>query len=157
MTLARGLRQAGCSYAIHLDMNAGHCGFVFTDVVDLVERRYQLQKASDAMQISADKYVYSSAKDFFYVMVRDPVPEFEMPRSAVHALYCCNAVCYIQSEIGFEPFAYVHMHIKKPWDQVLPLAINELRIHRNLHIIRRTHRRYLPVPYDHRLRSDHPF
>ena len=72
--LARGLRQAGCSYAIHLDMNPGHCGFVFTDVIDLASRRYQLQKASDAMQIPADKYVYSSAKDFFYVLLRDPRP-----------------------------------------------------------------------------------
>jgi hypothetical protein len=73
-TLARGLRQAGCTYAVHLDMNPGHCGFVFTDVIDLPARRYQLQKASDAMQIPADKYVYSSAKDFFYVLLRDPRP-----------------------------------------------------------------------------------
>lgn len=73
-SLARGLRQAGCAYAIHLDMNAGHCGFVFTDVVDQAARRFSLQKASPEMQIPADKFVSASAKDFFYVLTRDPRP-----------------------------------------------------------------------------------
>jgi len=73
-TLAQGLKQAGCSYAVHLDMNPGHCGFVFTDILDLASRRYELRKASAAMEIPADKFVSSSAKDFFYVLLRDSKP-----------------------------------------------------------------------------------
>ncbi len=78
-SLGRGLRQAGCTYAIHLDMNPGHCGFVFTDVLDMDQHRYELRKADPAMQIAPDKFIYASAKDFFYVLVRDlhppPLPQ----------------------------------------------------------------------------------
>jgi hypothetical protein len=73
-TLGKALRQAGCSYAIHLDMNPGHCGFMFTDVVNPREGKYQLKLASDAMKMSPDRYVRWSPKDFFYVMVRDATP-----------------------------------------------------------------------------------
>ncbi|MEB2312806.1 MAG: hypothetical protein OZ921_13835 [Sorangiineae bacterium] len=73
-TLGKALRQAGCSYGIHLDMNPAHCGFVFTDIIDLKARSYTLEKLDPGMQIASDKYLRWSAKDFFYVMVRDPVP-----------------------------------------------------------------------------------
>jgi hypothetical protein len=73
-TLGRALRQAGCSYGIHLDMNPGHCGFVFTDIVDVEKKQFTLKKAHKEMAIAPDKYVRWSSKDFFYVMVRDPVP-----------------------------------------------------------------------------------
>lgn len=73
-TLGKALRQAGCSYAIHLDMNPGHCGFVFTDIVNPREGKYQLKLANNAMKISPERYVRWSPKDFFYVMVRDATP-----------------------------------------------------------------------------------
>jgi hypothetical protein len=73
-TLARTMRQAGCSYAIHLDMNPGHCGFVFTDIVDSKKGIFNLRLADSEMKHSPTRYVTWSAKDFFYVMVRDPVP-----------------------------------------------------------------------------------
>jgi hypothetical protein len=73
-TLGKALRQAGCTYGMHLDMNPGHCGFVFTDVVDLKAREFNLKKSHEAMALSPDKFVRWSAKDFFYVMVRDPIP-----------------------------------------------------------------------------------
>jgi hypothetical protein len=73
-TLGNALRQAGCSYAIHLDMNPGHCGFVFTDVVDAKRKEFNLKKLDPAMTHANDRFVRWSAKDFFYVMVRDPVP-----------------------------------------------------------------------------------
>ncbi len=38
-TLGKALRQAGCSYAMHLDMNPAHAGFVYTDVVKPEEGR----------------------------------------------------------------------------------------------------------------------
>ncbi|MEZ4229482.1 MAG: hypothetical protein R3B89_09970 [Polyangiaceae bacterium] len=73
-TLGKALRQAGCGYGIHLDMNPGHCGFVFTDIVDLKKKEFQLSKAHPEMGIAPDKFVRWSAKDFFYVMLRDPTP-----------------------------------------------------------------------------------
>ena len=72
--LARGLAQARCTYAIHLDMNPGHCGFVFADLIDMSERRYRLEKASSAMTIPVDRYVRTSPQDFFYVLLRDSTP-----------------------------------------------------------------------------------
>ncbi len=73
-TLGKALRQAGCSYGIHLDMNPRHCGFVFTDIVDMKSKEFHLQRADDRMGILPDKFVRWSPKDFFYVMVRDPRP-----------------------------------------------------------------------------------
>ncbi|MBE7484846.1 MAG: hypothetical protein HS104_33380 [Polyangiaceae bacterium] len=73
-TLGKALAQAGCSYGVHLDMNPGHCGFVYTDIVDYRAKEFNLKKAHDAMNLDPGKFVRWSAKDFFYVMVRDPVP-----------------------------------------------------------------------------------
>ncbi len=73
-TLGKAMRQAGCSYAMHLDMNPGHCGFVFTDIVNPQKSAYQLRLAADGMKMSPDRYVRYAPKDFFYVMVRDAVP-----------------------------------------------------------------------------------
>lgn len=73
-TLGRALKQAGCAYGIHLDMNPGHCGFVFTEVQDLQRGQFTLKLADTAMKVPPDRYARWSAKDFFYVMVRDPKP-----------------------------------------------------------------------------------
>src|SRR5690606_25344096 len=73
-TLGKAMAQAGCSYAIHLDMNPGHCGFVFADVRDPRANDMTLRLAHDDMRISPDKYARWSAKDFFYLMVRDATP-----------------------------------------------------------------------------------
>lgn len=73
-TLGKGLHQAGCAYGIHLDMNPGHCGFVYTDIVDARSNKYHLKLANSKMSIVPDKYVRWSAKDFFYLMLRDPLP-----------------------------------------------------------------------------------
>lgn len=76
-TLGKALEQAGCSYAIHLDMNPGHCGFVYTDVRDPKAGDMTLKLAHDEMKIVADKYARWSSKDFFYVMVREATPQTE--------------------------------------------------------------------------------
>lgn len=74
VTLGRGLQQADCRYALHLDMNPGHCGFIFVDVLDAEQHRYELRRAVPEMQIPLDRYVQPSAKDFFYLLVRDLRP-----------------------------------------------------------------------------------
>jgi hypothetical protein len=73
-TLARALKQAGCDYAVHLDMNPRHCAFVFMNPngYDKHEAHYAL--ADSAMNVNPSRYVLGSDKDFFYVMLRNPVP-----------------------------------------------------------------------------------
>ena len=73
-TLGQALRQVGCSYGIHLDMNPGHCGFVFTRVDDLRRQVFTVRRAVPKMSVPADRYVRWSPKDFFYVLLRDPTP-----------------------------------------------------------------------------------
>ena len=72
--LARALQQAGCDYAVHLDMNPRHCGFVFMNAPhpDGHDAHYQL--ADSAMSINPSRYLVGSDKDFFYVMLRRPGP-----------------------------------------------------------------------------------
>ena len=55
-------------------MNPGHSGFVFTNIADYKSKEFNLKKAHEEMKLSPDKFVRWSAKDFFYVMVRDAVP-----------------------------------------------------------------------------------
>jgi len=73
-TLGQALRQAGCSYGIHLDMNPLHCGFVYSDIVNVKKGEYTFKVAQSDMNMNPDRYVRWSPKDFFYVMVRDAVP-----------------------------------------------------------------------------------
>ncbi len=73
-TLGKALRQAGCSYGIHLDMNPAHTGFVFMDVLNPFKRKAELRIADAGMKIALDKYLRGAPKDFFYVMVRDAAP-----------------------------------------------------------------------------------
>ncbi|HYP91067.1 MAG TPA: hypothetical protein VEQ59_23035, partial [Polyangiaceae bacterium] len=73
-TLGKALRQAGCSYGIHLDMNPAHTGFVFMDVLNAPRHKAELKIADPGMKIAVDKYVRGAPKDFFYVMVRDAAP-----------------------------------------------------------------------------------
>jgi hypothetical protein len=73
-TLGQALKQAGCSYGMHLDMNPGHCGFVFARIDDFQKQKFSLQRAAPKMSIPIDRYVRWSPKDFFYVTLRDPRP-----------------------------------------------------------------------------------
>lgn len=72
--LGAALKSAGCNYGIHLDMNPGHCGLIYTRVNDVRRRDVQVKRAVDKMSVVPDRYVRWSPKDFFYVMLRDPIP-----------------------------------------------------------------------------------
>jgi hypothetical protein len=69
--LGRALKQAGCDYALHLDMNPRHCGFVFMHAGpgEPGDGKYRLADAG--MSINPSRYYLGSDKDFFYVMTRD--------------------------------------------------------------------------------------
>lgn len=73
-TLAKAMKAAGCTYGMHLDMNPHHTGFLFTAIEDARARKYRSELLSDQMEINRERYVEYSAKDFFYVMLREPAP-----------------------------------------------------------------------------------
>jgi hypothetical protein len=73
-SLAKAMTMAGCDYAMHLDMNPYHTGFIFMEVDGLAAGKYKSQLLSPSMSIPVDRYVQYAPKDFFYVMVHDPTP-----------------------------------------------------------------------------------
>jgi hypothetical protein len=73
-TLARAMSMGGCDFALHLDMNPYHTGFLFTSIEDLAAKKYKSQLLTPAMSIPVDRYIQYAPKDFFYVMVHDPTP-----------------------------------------------------------------------------------
>jgi len=72
--LAKAMEMAGCDYAMHLDMNPYHTGFLFTAIDDLASKKYKSQLLTSSMSIPTDRYIQYAPKDFFYVMVHDPTP-----------------------------------------------------------------------------------
>ncbi len=65
--LARGMRRAGCDYAIHLDMNPGHAGFFFHRVVPEMHEETRSLPAVAGLTMPPERHLYWSEKDFFYV------------------------------------------------------------------------------------------
>ena len=72
--LGKAMLMAGCAYGIHLDMNPHHTGFTFNSIDDIKARKYRSELLTPLMEISPDRYLEYSPKDFFYLMVRDPTP-----------------------------------------------------------------------------------
>ena len=72
--LGKALKIAGCSYAMHLDMNPHHTGFIFSKIVDLHGHNYKSELLTPLMTVSPDRYLEYAPKDFFYVLRHDPTP-----------------------------------------------------------------------------------
>lgn len=72
--LARAMNRVGCTYGMHLDMNPTHAAFHFLRVDDLRRREVQSQVLLRSMRSNPDRFIYFSAKDFFYLTLRDPRP-----------------------------------------------------------------------------------
>ncbi len=73
-SLGKALLAAGCDYAIHLDMNPHHTGFIFTTIHDLKTHDYHSELLTPLMGVSTDRYIEYAPKDFFYMLMRDPTP-----------------------------------------------------------------------------------
>src|SRR6185437_4803807 len=74
-SLAKAMKMGGCDYAMHLDMNPYHTGFLFLAIDDLSgHSKYRSELLSKSMSIPTERYVQFAPKDFFYVMVHDPTP-----------------------------------------------------------------------------------
>jgi len=72
--LGKALRSAGCSYAMHLDMNPHHTGFIFSKITELRGHNYRSELLTPLMTVSPDRYIEYAPKDFFYVLARDRTP-----------------------------------------------------------------------------------
>jgi hypothetical protein len=59
---------------MHLDMNPHHTGFLFTTIKELKGHAYKSEPLTSLMEMSTDRYIEYAAKDFFYVMMREPSP-----------------------------------------------------------------------------------
>jgi hypothetical protein len=73
-TLAKAMLLAHCTYGMHLDMNPHHTGFVFAGVRSLANHDYDAKLLTPLMQIWPERYLEYAPKDFFYLMLRDPMP-----------------------------------------------------------------------------------
>jgi len=72
--LAKAMKTANCAYGMHLDMNPHHTGFLFTRVDDIKTHKTRAERLTSEMEISPDRYIDYAAKDFFYMLLRDPTP-----------------------------------------------------------------------------------
>lgn len=73
-SLAAGMAAAGCTYALHLDMNPGHCAFTFNQITSINPLRARGKVLDKRMKVNATRFVRWSPKDFFYLMRRAPTP-----------------------------------------------------------------------------------
>lgn len=69
--LAKGMQLAGCQYAMHLDMNPIHTGFLFMSFEDEQYRKGKTDVLTLQMGGIYKRFVEPNAKDFFYAMLRD--------------------------------------------------------------------------------------
>ncbi len=72
--LGKAMKMAGCAYAMHLDMNPHHTGFIFATIDELKGHKYRSELLSPLMGVSPDRYIEYAPKDFFYVLLHDPTP-----------------------------------------------------------------------------------
>jgi hypothetical protein len=72
--LGKALKAAGCTYAMHLDMNPHHTGFIFSKITELRGHNYRSELLTPLMTVSPDRYIEYAPKDFFYVLLHDSTP-----------------------------------------------------------------------------------
>lgn len=69
--LAKGLQLAGCQYALHLDMNPIHTGFLFMSFDDEQYKKGKTEVLALPMGGINKRFIEPNAKDFFYAMLHD--------------------------------------------------------------------------------------
>jgi hypothetical protein len=72
--LGKAMKMGGCDYAMHLDMNPHHTGFIFAAIHDLKTKTYKSELLTPLMTVSPDRYIEYAPKDFFYMLLHDPTP-----------------------------------------------------------------------------------
>ena len=74
--LGKGMQLAGCDFGMHLDMNPHHTGFVFMSFDDAGYKNGKSEVLTGLMAVSNRRYIDYAPKDFFYALMRDPMPDF---------------------------------------------------------------------------------
>lgn len=69
-TLGNAMIQAGCTYAVHLDMNPRHTAFAYVDA----RKGQRAELLHPGMQVLAKRFIVWSPKDFFYLTLRRFAP-----------------------------------------------------------------------------------
>lgn len=72
--LADALLHVGCSYALHLDMNPGHCTFALNAVQSFQPLHASGVVLDTRMRVNANRYLRWSPQDFFYLAERTALP-----------------------------------------------------------------------------------
>jgi hypothetical protein len=78
--LADALAQAGCVYAIHLDMNPGHCSLSYHRVRSFEPLSADSRLMTPEMRANPDRFLKWSPQDFFYLaksLPDEPAPSHE--------------------------------------------------------------------------------
>jgi hypothetical protein len=75
MTLAQVLKHAECDYAMHLDMNPGHVGFVYASDLGQGPTRMRAKLAHSEMTLPPERHALWSDQDFFYLLKRRPAAD----------------------------------------------------------------------------------
>jgi len=71
--LAVAMKQVGCEYGIHLDMNVLHVGFVFMSFDDVQYKVGKSEVLAPNMGITEKRYIHQpNPKEFFYATLRAP-------------------------------------------------------------------------------------
>lgn len=78
-TLARGLRQAGCSYAVHLGRHPGQGGLAYTRFANSEGESHRVRLADPAMGLRASDALTGSSHSFFFVTHADPQQTLSQP------------------------------------------------------------------------------
>ena len=65
-TLGNAMIQAGCTYAVHLDMNPRHTAFAYIDA----RKRRHAELLHPGMEVLPERFIVWSPKDFFYLTLR---------------------------------------------------------------------------------------
>jgi hypothetical protein len=81
--LAEVMKDAGCTYGVHLDMNPGHCGAEFYRVYDPEAKKYDVARMTERMgHMNYPRWIKTDARDFFYLTLRPVLPSAEAAATA---------------------------------------------------------------------------
>lgn len=78
--LGVAMKEVGCDYGVHLDMNAPHIGFVLMSFEDAQYKVGKSEALSPSMGITDNRYVHQpNPKEFFYATLRTPFADGWQP------------------------------------------------------------------------------
>lgn len=99
--LALALSHAGCDYAVHLDMNPGHCTFALHRMESFAPVKAQSEVLDPRMRVNPNRYLRWSPKDFFYLALPATQPTHtRLTWQADHSLFAETPVLRAEHKLG---------------------------------------------------------